>query len=269
MRPFHKSARSASSWATRIVRAPCVRPISEIRSVSSLTAWGKPETSIKSAAAASVGKPAWIYASTASRHSWSIISKAAGTIPAAMIALTVSAPACTDVKSINMVFTAEKFCIRRTQILVVIPNMPSLPMNAPRRSRPIGSGSSPPSTTSEPSDRTTSQAKIWLDVTPSARQCGPPELFATFPPMVQLCWLLGSGAKCKPKCATSRVRSRLSMPGSIHAVRLIGSTEMRPFIFAVEITTAPSSGVAPPASPVPDPRATKGWLNSAQMRTTS
>ena len=38
------------------------------------------------------------------------------------------------------------------------------------------------------------------DVTPSDRQCGPPELLATLPPIEQLCWLLGSGAKCRP-CA--------------------------------------------------------------------
>ena len=56
-------------------------------------------------------------------------------------------------------------------------------------------------------------------MTPSARQCGPPELLATLPPMVQLCWLLGSGAKCSPRCCTALVRSRLSTPGSTHAER--------------------------------------------------
>ena len=39
---------------------------------------------------------------------------------------------------------------------------------------------------------------MWPTVTPSARQCGPPELLATLPPIEQLCWLLGSGAKCRP-----------------------------------------------------------------------
>ena len=57
-------------------------------------------------------------------------------------------------------------------------------------------------------------------VTPSARQCGPPELLATLPPIEQLCWLLGSGAKCRPSGDTARVRSRLSTPGSTHASRL-------------------------------------------------
>ena len=39
---------------------------------------------------------------------------------------------------------------------------------------------------------------MWALVTPSARQCGPPELLATLPPIEHVCWLLGSGAKCSP-----------------------------------------------------------------------
>src|SRR3954469_12629335 len=41
------------------------------------------------------------------------------------------------------------------------------------------------------------------------------------------------------------------------------------FIFASEITTAPASGVAPPASPVPEPRATNAVPCSTQALTTA
>ncbi len=75
-----------------------------------------------------------MYSSTARVHSWSIISRAAGTMPAAMIALTVWAPASTVAKSINIVRTDGGFWVRRTQTLVAMPHMPSLPTNAPRRS---------------------------------------------------------------------------------------------------------------------------------------
>ncbi len=139
-----------------------------------------------------------------------------------------------------------------------MPNIPSLPTNAPRRSNPSTSGSSPPSCTTDPSLSTTSSPRMCEAVTPSLRQCGPPELFATLPPMEQLCWLLGSGAKCRPRCATWRVRSRFSTPGSTHAMRFTASTDSTRFIFVVAMTSAWSNGVAPPASPVPAPRATNG-----------
>ena len=90
---------------------------------------------------------------------------------------------------------------------------------------------------------------MWALVTPSARQCGPPELFATLPPIEQVCWLLGSGAKCTPRCAICFDRSRFSTPGSTHAWRFSASTETMRFIFDVEITIAPSGGTAPPARP--------------------
>ena len=47
---------------------------------------------------------------------------------------------------------------------------------------------------------TTSTASTWAEVTPRARQWGPPLLLATLPPIVQACWLEGSGANCRP-CA--------------------------------------------------------------------
>ena len=42
-------------------------------------------------------------------------------------------------------------------------------------------------------------------MTPYARQCGPPELLATLPPIEHDCWLDGSGAKWTPWGASARV----------------------------------------------------------------
>ena len=94
-------------------------------------------------AAASVGKPACTKSSTARVIGASIISIAAGTMPAAMIALTVAAPSSTRSKSSSSVRTAGGFGVSRTPMRVAMPSMPSPPTNAPRRSSPAGSGSSP------------------------------------------------------------------------------------------------------------------------------
>ena len=45
-----------------------------------------------------------------------------------------------------------------------------------------------------PSAVTNVAAKTWCVVNPYFRQCAPPEFSATLPPMVQTCWLEGSGA---------------------------------------------------------------------------
>ena len=170
-----------------------------------------------SIAAASRGNPACTYSSTALVMGASIISKALGIMPLEIIELTAIAPACTELKPTTIVETCGGFCRRRTSMAVAIPNIPSLPMNAPRRSNREFSESK---THTSPDGSTTSRERMCAEVTPSDRQCGPPELFATFPPMVQLCWLEGSGAKCKPNCEVWRDRSAFSTPGSTHAVRL-------------------------------------------------
>ena len=55
---------------------------------------------------------------------------------------------------------------RRTEILVAIPNVPSEPMNAPRKSNPALSRRSLPSQVISPSGRTTSVPNTWFVVTP-------------------------------------------------------------------------------------------------------
>ena len=96
----------------------------------------------------------------------SIISMAAGTMPAAMMADTVAAPSSTDAKSSSRVRTAGGFGVSRTAMRVAMPSMPSPPTNAPRRSSPAGSGSRPPRTVAVPSASTTSTASTCVLVTP-------------------------------------------------------------------------------------------------------
>ena len=82
-------------------------------------------------------------------------------------------------------------------------------------------------------------------MTPEARQCGPPELFATLPPTVHACWLDGSGAKRSPNGASCRFRSRLITPGSTHATRAASSIDRTRSIFVVTMTTgSPTRGGA-------------------------
>ena len=70
-----------------------------------------------------------------------------------------------------------------------MPSVPSEPTTVPSRS----SASPSPSRTSWPSASTTSASITWLVVKPCLRQCAPPEFSATLPPIVQTCWLEGSG----------------------------------------------------------------------------
>ena len=64
----------------------------------------------------------------------SIISMAAGMIPAAMIPPTASPAARTAGKSRSMVRTSGGLRIRRTVTSVTIPSVPSPPTTKPRRS---------------------------------------------------------------------------------------------------------------------------------------
>ena len=84
--------------------------------------------------------------------------------------------------------------IRRTVTSVTTPRVPSPPTTKPRRSYPGGSGAVPPSRSTSPSASTISMPSTCWAVTPEARQCGPPALVATLPPIEQACWLEGSGA---------------------------------------------------------------------------
>ncbi len=125
---------------------------------------------------------------------WSIISRAAGTMPLAITADTASPAVRSALKSASSVRMARGTGSRRTLIRVAIPKLPSEPTNRPTRSGPHASPPGLPSSTTCPSASTTSSSSTWVAVTPYLRQCGPPAFSATLPPMVQALWLDGSGA---------------------------------------------------------------------------
>src|SRR5213593_5144534 len=72
-------------------------------------------------------------------HGWSIISRAAGTMPLAITADTASPAVRRALKSASSVRTARATGRRRTLIRVAIPKFPSEPTNRPTRSGPHGS----------------------------------------------------------------------------------------------------------------------------------
>ncbi len=82
----------------------------------------------------------------------------------------------------------------RTVTSVTMPRVPSLPTNAPTRSKPGLAPVFDPSRSTSPSGITTSTASTWFVVAPYLSVWGPPEFSATLPPIVQASWLEGSGA---------------------------------------------------------------------------
>ncbi len=119
-------------------------------------------------------------------------------MPAAITPETVAAASLTESNQASRVLTSGALAVSLTSALVTIARVPSDPTSMPRRSSPISSGAAEPTMITEPSASTTSSASTWLTVEPSARQWGPPELLATFPPIVQAACDEGSGAKCRP-----------------------------------------------------------------------
>ena len=87
-----------------------------------------------STASASSGKPKLNAASTACRIVLSIISRAAGMMPAEMMALIVLVASSIESKTPSIVRTAWGSGVIRTQILVTTPNVPSAPTMTPVRS---------------------------------------------------------------------------------------------------------------------------------------
>jgi hypothetical protein len=65
---------------------------------------------------------------------WSIISRVAGTRPAAMMADTAAPAASSEPNETISVFTAGGLRIRRTSAWVMRPSVPSLPTKSPVRS---------------------------------------------------------------------------------------------------------------------------------------
>ena len=124
-----------------------------------------------------------------------MISIAAGRIPAATIRETASPASSIERKPASCVTTDSGARTIRSVSSTAIPSVPSEPITTPSRSGPSSpSIALPPSSSSSPSGRTTFAPVTWLTVNPCLRQCAPPEFSATLPPIVQTCWLDGSGA---------------------------------------------------------------------------
>ena len=125
----------------------------------------------------------------------SIISSAAGTMPAAMIPLTVAAASSIDVKSSSSVRTTGGSRVSRTAMRVAMPIVPSEPDEAAAQVE-AGLVGLEAAERARPSRRRARRrrASTCVAVTPDARQCGPPALVATLPPIVHACCDDGSGA---------------------------------------------------------------------------
>ena len=93
-----------------------------------------PSSSTIRQAPASVGKPNLNAASTAWITSWSIISSAAGTMPAAMIPETVLVASSTLLNTASIVRTAGGCRTSRAVTSVTTPKVPSEPQTIPVRS---------------------------------------------------------------------------------------------------------------------------------------
>jgi hypothetical protein len=190
LRPYQSVARSSSSCATRTSDAPPAAHSSSTRARLRAASATGPSSSTSSTAPASRGSPAWTASSAAWIVSASIISTAAGTIPAPMIAETTSPAASVEGNAASSVSTRSGLGTTPTTISVAIPSVPSEPTNAPARSSaPLRS-----SLTVSPSASTTRSSCTCVDVKPYFRQWAPPEFSATLPPIVHTCWLDGSGA---------------------------------------------------------------------------
>ena len=125
---------------------------------------------------------------------WSMSSSVAGTSPAATMADTTLPASSREGKTASMVLSVSGLRRMRRMAAVTMPKVPSLPMKAPRRSRPGGSAFLPPNQTISPSGSTTSRPSTWLEVTPYLKQCGPPAFSAMLPPTEEAFMLAGSGA---------------------------------------------------------------------------
>ena len=119
---------------------------------------------------------------------------AEGSSRAAIMSETVSQAASRSPKTASSVSTSSGRGVRRTVISVARPSSPSLPTNSPTRSRPSGSGAGAARSSTSPVSVTSTRPSTLRVVAPYLKQCGPPAFSPTLPPIVQACWLEGSGA---------------------------------------------------------------------------
>ena len=185
----------------------------------------------------------------------SISSRAAGTIPEAIMAETVFATSFRLENTASMVLFAGGLGISLTMISVIIPRVPSEPHKSLVRSKPVTFLSVfPPVLISSPSGRTNSIPMRESLVTPYFTAFGPPALRATFPPMVETSMLAGSGPYIRPNWAAFFCKSPLTTPGCTTAQRLALSTSRILFSLLRAIMIPPCLATDVPLRLVPAPR---------------
>ena len=165
-----------------------------MRSISSATSSGVPSDSQSKIATASKSYPALTNSSTALVVAWSIISKPAGIMPAAMMAATALPPFSISSKLAMMTRANFGLATNFTVTSVTTASMPSLPMTIASKSKPGESGARLPNSTISPFIKTPRTRSTLCRVRPYLRQCTPPEFSFTLPPIEQAIWDDGSGA---------------------------------------------------------------------------
>src|SRR5438132_7228243 len=119
-----------------------------------------------------------------------------------------------------------------------------------------------------PSARTTVAPITYSAVTPYLTHRIPPELQATFPPIVDISRLAGSGGYMRP-CSLA-ARSRLAVITPAPAVATVLGPSISSLVSRSRlITTPPAMGTGPPTRLVPLPPATTGPRWAAHSRTTA
>ena len=130
------AAAPSASLACRTSRAPvCWQMLDDLLALRRRRPTSRPSTSMSSTAPASSGKPKWNAASTASMIPWSIISSAAGTMPAPMMSLMACVASSTEFEDAQ--HRAVRWRDRASagpRPSCTMPNVPSLPTNRPVRS---------------------------------------------------------------------------------------------------------------------------------------
>src|SRR2546430_2527326 len=179
-----------------------------------------------------------------------------GTTPLAMIALAARGRRSMSGKMATKVRTSWGRGSSRSQIFVMIPSVPSLPTMSGTQSYPGRSAAVPPLRRISRFGRTISILRGGLSVEPYRRAWGPPALVSTFPPIVEMRWLAGSGAKKSPISRAAALTATFGTPGSTTATRAVASIATMRRRRAVETTIAPAQAIVPPESPVPAPRGT-------------
>src|SRR6267143_259711 len=151
---------------------------------------------------------------------------------------------------------------------VMIPRVPSVPMNNRFRSSPVVERATARVRRTVPSARTASSPRTWSPIDPRRYAEYPTPFVPIAPPRVARGRDHGSWPRRSPWRRRRRSRSSRTIPASAVAVHEPRSTARTRRILRRSSTIASDGGLAPPLSPVPPPHATTGrWSRPAIRRT--